>query len=124
MTVACLTLLGQAQRPIWPFAANSSSGLVVEAFPAAQLRVWNLPFDRYNGSTESARNRRWQILEGLRTRIDIKGHDEDLLASADAMDAVLCTFAGVAVKRSVLARPAQASIEGWIAVHDQHSWSA
>jgi hypothetical protein len=119
MTVACLTLLALAGRPIWPFADASRDGLLVEAFPAAQLRTWTLPFFGYNGSSAGARGRRRAILEGLRDRVTTTGHDDVLLGSADALDALLCAFAGRAARHGALARaPAgSAGAEGWIAVH-------
>lgn len=47
-TVACLTLLHRTGRPIWPWCRDEKNCLV-EAFPAAQLRHWKLPFIGYNG---------------------------------------------------------------------------
>jgi hypothetical protein len=40
--VACLALIARCQRPCWPWH-RTAQGLLVEAFPAAQLRQWNLP---------------------------------------------------------------------------------
>jgi hypothetical protein len=119
MTVACLTLLAQVGRPIWPFADASTDGLLMEAFPAAQLRTWKLPYFGYNGSSAGASGRRRAILEGLRDRVTTTGHDDVLLGSADALDAVVCAFAGRAVRNDGLARPpaGSAGAEGWIAVH-------
>jgi hypothetical protein len=119
MTVACLTLLARARRPIWPFADASKPGLLVEAFPAAQLKTWRLPFFGYNGGEQAARAERQRMLQGLHDRIEINGNDSVLLDSADALDAVLCAFAAIAVKRRTSARELAASAcsEGWIAVH-------
>jgi hypothetical protein len=50
MTVACLTLLALAERPMWPWCLSASNGLLAEAFPGAQLKTWNLPHQRYSTS--------------------------------------------------------------------------
>lgn len=42
MTAACLKLLHEANCPIWPWQ-RSARRLLAEAFPAAQLRHWQLP---------------------------------------------------------------------------------
>ncbi len=120
MTVACLTLLARVARPIWPFAESKLPGIVVEAFPAAQLKTWSLPFYGYNGAGPSARDERQRIVVALRERLEIGAQDcSVLLDSADALDAVLCAFAGIAVKGQALARHPQSQHcpEGWIAVH-------
>lgn len=119
MTAACLTLLHRIQRPVWPFAKAEACGLVVEAFPAAQLRKWALPFDRYNGRGELAKERRATIVQALRQRVRLETFMASLLANADALDAVLCCFAGIAVTTSQLARHPSAPhpLEGAIAVH-------
>jgi hypothetical protein len=64
MTAACLTLLCESDCPIWP-ETNTGSGLLVEAFPAAQLCHWGLPYTKYNGAEGQARNRRGEIVAGL-----------------------------------------------------------
>jgi hypothetical protein len=119
MTVACLTLLGAIGRPIWPFAQSSSTGLIVEAFPAAQLKAWRLPHERYNGSEGPAATARAQIVDGLQLRVDIAEFAGVLRANADALDAVICCFAGLAVTAAELARlPGDGhELEGAIAVH-------
>ncbi len=119
MTVACLTLLARIGRPIWPFAENTLPGIIVEAFPAAQLKTWGLPFYGYNGAQPSAQEQRQRIVLGLRERLQMNGHDRLLLQSADALDAVVCAFAGIAVKAQALARRPENlhSAEGSIAVH-------
>jgi hypothetical protein len=40
MTVACLTLLSRSGCPLWPWSDPNQQGLLVEAFPAAQLLTW------------------------------------------------------------------------------------
>ena len=112
---ACLTLLANAKRPIWPWA-KTGLGLLVEAFPAAQLRCWGLPHDGYGGN-EATRN---EILEGLKERINLpETFRSKCRANADALDAVLCLFAAFAATNGIA--PCKDSdswkTEGWIAVH-------
>jgi len=116
--VACLTLLARAERPVWPW--KDGPGMLVEAFPAAQLKVWGLPHANYSAP------------EDRKTRGAIVGHLEEsrhlmidaadrkqMLASADALDAVLAAFAAKAAANRTLAqeKPATWKIEGAIAVH-------
>ena len=121
MTAACLTLLGKAKRPIWPWASRCESGLLAEAFPAAQLRVWGLPHEGYNGQKPTEARTRAEILAGLRCRCGWTERAEGILcASADALDALLCSLAAVAVTKGSLSRsPVESpqAEEGWIAVH-------
>ena len=119
MTAACLTLLASARRPLWPWTGHGT-GLLAEAFPAAQLAQWNLPHAGYNGNSTSAARNRQEVLAGLRARIQLGVEAEAQVASsADALDAVLCGFAGVGItRRSLASTPDQAVLaEGWIAVH-------
>ncbi|MGH3640362.1 MAG: DUF429 domain-containing protein [Mycobacterium sp.] len=125
MTAACLTLLAEAARPIWPWQ-RSTEGLLVEAFPAGQLCHWratrgerDLPFQGYNDSTPPADAAREAIVKFLSTMIDLGAHDSVVRADADALDAVICAFAAVAVTRGHvgLLPPDDDNGEGWIAVH-------
>jgi Protein of unknown function (DUF429) len=97
MTVACLKLLWEARSPIWPWQ-KIGPGLLVEAFPAAQLRQWELPHQKYSRETdtEGAKNRR-SIVSKLANRIDLRDFRGKLEQSADALDAVISAFAAVAV---------------------------
>lgn len=120
MTAACLTLLHAAGRPIWPWADASSPGLLVEAFPAAQLRQWGLPHDRYNGPANLKTRR--QLIYQLKKRLTLPTRFcKVMLASADALDAVICAFAARAVASGALASLPPNDIpedEGWIPVHE------
>ena len=114
-TTACLTLLAKAERPVWPWAKNGT-GLLVEAFPAGQLRCWGLP-DR--GYANGASTRR-KILQGISNRIVLPATlRSKCLDNADALDAVLCLFSAIAAASG--AAPCEnrkaAETEGWIAVH-------
>jgi hypothetical protein len=91
--------------------------VIVDAFPAAQLRHWGLPFIQYNGREHLATMNRRTILLGLHLII---GQQDELRseASPDALDAVVCMFAAIAVaEEQVAVAPGQlANTEGHIAV--------
>jgi hypothetical protein len=119
---ACLKLLANVQRPLWPWARADSVPLV-EAFPAAQLRQWKLPCTQYNGAAgkpnrakivaDLTRNRGLQLTSAFKSTIK---------ANADALDAVLSCYAARAVTENQLGvtlPPFDAwRLEGWIAVHN------
>ena len=119
-TAACLTQLHRAGRPIWPVTAADHSALLVEAFPAAQLCQWGRPSDGYDGDHEFAQQRRIDLVEMLDGGLEMsEPHMQRLVASADALDAVLCAFGAMAVTEDRLADEPSlvADAEGWIAVH-------
>ena len=120
-TAACLTLLARIKRPAWPWC-RVPRGLLVEAFPAAQLHHWELPHQGYDGP--KGRSAREEIIEGISPRIEIP---DDLRKrcqeSADALDSVLCLFAARAAAAGLapVDDPKAAELEGWIAVHPHES---
>lgn len=119
MTAAALTLLAGSKRPMWPWALPDRDGLLVEAFPAAQLKTWRLPFQGYNGDTAEALGARGDIIGGLSDRVSVSSEFASVvLGSADALDAVLCAVAATAVTGRALARGFDSDRleEGWIAV--------
>lgn len=118
MTAACLTLLLGAQRPIWPWV-REERGLLVEAFPMAQLKQWQLPNKGYGKQNQHGRAMRERILEGIRGRIELGEFENQLASNADALDSVLCAFSAIAVRTTNVAVAAGGSaiLEGWIAVH-------
>lgn len=85
----------------------------------AQLCIWDLPWTGYNGSSEGASNQRGQIVDALAKRIELHNYEAVVRGNADALDAVLCAFAAIAVTSGCLQEPprAAAALEGWIAVH-------
>ena len=116
-TVANLTLLYKAGRPVWPWA-RSGPGLLVESFPAGQLRQWKLPYKGYDGP--NGRATRSTILEAITSRIQIPDPwYSDCKESADALDSVLCLFAAIAAADNMapIEDATAAEHEGWIAVH-------
>ena len=118
MTASCLYLLSKTGCPIWPWSAGVP-GLLAEAFPAAQLKHWKLPFQRYNDPDEVGTANRKTIVAFLESRwLELGEFKQSLLESADAIDAVLCAFAAKAVSTGELATEAEAfDDEGQIAVH-------
>jgi hypothetical protein len=117
-TVAALKLLALAGRPVWPFADATTSGLIVEAFPAAQLKAWDIEAPGY--SAEGGGRARQEIVRALADRVELAHYRETLEEHADALDATLAAFAAVAVTEGRLfeAPGPTAPVEGWIAVHD------
>lgn len=117
MTAACLKLLSEAECQIWPWLRNRRQ-LLVEAFPAAQLRYWGLPHEAYNRRTEKDSAVRCSIVTSLSARIDLGDFRKTLEKSADAIDAVVCAFAAHAVVAGRVLSHAEDSMdaEGLIAV--------
>jgi hypothetical protein len=128
-TAACLCLLSRAGRPIWPW--KDAPGMLVEAFPMAQLKHWGLPWHKYGPAEKDAgvaeiaerRARRKAIIEGIRTRtqFDISPSLSRLMIDQpDALDAFIAAFGGrAAANRDLRMTPVMsvARLEGAIAVH-------
>lgn len=115
---ACLTLIARSQRPIWPW--KDAPGMLVETFPAAQLKAWGLPNTGY--ADDEGRPIRAKII----TRLEDKQHlmiapddRRDMLRSADALDAVLAAFGAKAAanRRLKFEKPDNWKTEGAIAIH-------
>jgi Protein of unknown function (DUF429) len=116
---ACMKLLATAGfPPCWPWSARTE-GLIAEAFPAAQLWSWKLPFSKYDGPKGG--DVRQEIIRGLEPRINFGRFRKVAEETADALDAVIASFAAIAAHRGdPLRRDGDAAIisrEGWIAVH-------
>ena len=115
---ACMKLLARTGAPLWPWCGAGVDGLLCEGFPAAQLRQWGLPHQRYAGAAGAALRRR--IVAVLQTRIDIAATAvEQLVESPDALDATLCLFPAAAAFSGGAAGPddlAPWRCEGWISV--------
>jgi hypothetical protein len=120
ITDTCLTLLQKSNCPIWPWNMSREAGMLVEAFPMAQLNNWGLPFIKYNGPGEEALRNRENIISQL-PHIDLGNFEAILRENADALDAVICAFAAIAaVTDNMAVNPEpEAFSEGWIAVHAQ-----
>jgi predicted nuclease with RNAse H fold len=119
MTSACLTLLNEAGGPIWPWD-QAGPGLLVEAFPAAQLSHWELPHQRYSGKEPDQLSNRRRIIGFLSQRMTLDRQKRQIMAdSVDALDAVICAYAAIAVTTGRVLEPSTppAPEEGLIAVH-------
>jgi hypothetical protein len=116
---ACMKLLATARfPPCWPWSTQTE-GLVVEAFPAAQLWSWKLPLQKYDG--RDGNGARQEIIRGLESRINFGKFRKTAEETADALDAVIASFAAIAAFRGEAIQPdagdALVAREGWIAVH-------
>lgn len=112
---ACLTLLARAGRPLWPW--EQGEGMLVEAFPAAQLLTWGAPFQRYGGGEDE--ETRAIILDALSERVHIPERFRSGLRSCpDALDAVIACFGAraAALGRQADPPPSPLPRDGWISV--------
>lgn len=118
---ACIKLLANVARPVWPWAAPEHYPLV-EAFPAAQLCHWGLPFSQYNRPDGQA-NREAIVGELVGNRgLQVNAAElATIQGNADALDAILCCYAARAVSQEQLGvtlPPFDAwRLEGWISIH-------
>ena len=117
MTGASLKLLHETGRPIWPWE-RTGRGLLIEAFPAAQLCQWGLLHQAYNRNTEKEAAARRSLVSSLAPRINLGNFREALEHCADALDSVICAFAAIAVITGRVLNYAEdsADAEGLIAV--------
>lgn len=120
-TSACMTLLARCDGPVWPIRLGGAGATICEAFPAAQLRHWSLPYTGYSGTGSEARSRREHILATLVDEHGLAiGNNESrkCIDCADALDSVLCCYSAAAVAFDRLAIPPgpQSQTEGHIAV--------
>lgn len=100
---------------------RAGGGAVVEAYPAAAMKLWGLPYQSYKGPTKRAGlaavvDALQQALPGLRLRTD---HEALCRRSDDALDAVICAILARAAAAGAVSQPPQhlqqqAAREGWI----------
>jgi len=95
---------------------------VVEVYPAASLRHWDLPYKRYKGRENLAVLCQLvdQMLEAA-PWLDLRAYERDCRASDDAFDAVVAALTARAAALDLVAPPSSAQreaarTEGWIAV--------
>lgn len=129
-TAASLTLLARARCPVWPW--KDAPGMLVEAFPAAQLRAWGMDPTNYGPPSKPAhkteahlaarRQRRADILAEVTRRAGVKiprAHHDTMVEITDALDACLAAFGARAAATGALRLPPPPTWkqEGAIAVH-------
>jgi len=114
MTAACLRLIERSGRPCWPWTPFKP-GILCEAFPAAQLQHWGLPHMGYSGS--GGANVRASILVGLNQRLRISSPYARIVSeNPDALDAVITSFAAIAVSTGKALAFEGSYVDGFIAV--------
>ncbi|NLF05947.1 MAG: DUF429 domain-containing protein [Actinomycetales bacterium] len=98
--------------------ARDGSARVVEAYPAAALQTWGLPFRGYKrGAGTTARAGLVDRLQERAPWLELGAFEQTCCASDDALDAVVCALIAraAAVGHTVPAPDAaQARREGWI----------
>jgi hypothetical protein len=120
MTAACIKLLGVTGCPLWPWMSGGP-GLLVEAFPAGQLKYWHLPSEQYSKDVDTHFANREKIVVGLESRLDLQGWHDTLRSSADAIDAVVCALTAAGVTHGILGAAPDKNVavhEGWIAISE------
>ena len=111
-----LAALADAGQPV----DRTGSGLLLEVYPAAALRLWGLASRSYKGSTN--RPALGLLVDELQTALPSlawQGHDRACRDSDDALDAVLCALLARAAHLGLTAGPPvhlmdRAASEGWI----------
>jgi hypothetical protein len=89
--------------------------MLVEAFPAAQLCQWALPYQLYSGPEGS--KIRGLILKSLEARLSMNSTQAKLIIqSADALDATIAAFAAVAAANGQVVNFKAAPVDGFISV--------
>ena len=111
---ACLRLIGLSGRPCWPWN-QFEPGILCEAFPAAQLQHWGLPYMGYSGSVGATV--RAGILAGLDRRVRMSSaHAQIAAENPDALDAIIAVFAAIAVASGTVVAFNAPYADGFIAV--------
>jgi len=97
--------------PIESFAA-------IEVYPAGTLAARNLPHSGYKTSTSHSSELRQQLVEAIQQQVSVDQDAAALMAQSDhALDAVLCTVAGLDFLSGDVLQPNDLDLakrEGWI----------
>ncbi|MGH3648783.1 MAG: DUF429 domain-containing protein [Micromonosporaceae bacterium] len=101
---------------------RSGTGVVVEVYPAASLKRWELPHNGYKGS--SKRERLQDVVDALTAAAEwlvLGQFEEACRRSDDAVDAVIAALTARAAALGKTDRPSKehavaAATEGWIAI--------
>jgi len=111
-----LSKMRDASQPV----DRSGSGLAVEVYPAATLRIWGLHTDGYRNSSD-VRQEMVAKLKASAPWLEIGGFESLMVDSCDAFDAVIAALAALsaATGHSTSAPRDKldvAKIEGWVAL--------
>lgn len=114
-----LSALAERGEPV----DRAGGGTLFETYPAAVLKRWGLPHQRYKGSRNIAEL--GQLVDTLlaRGRLDLGDAEPLCRRSDDAVDAVVCALVARAAALGRVTGPpeaarAVAATEGWIALPD------
>lgn len=99
---------------------RAGSGVVVEVYPGASLRLWGFPTTGYRTASES-RSVLLRMIAEAAPWLDLGGSADLMVASADAFDAVIAALAARNAALGGYAPPPPAQLEragreGWIAL--------
>ncbi len=122
VAMRCASLLGQLARQ-GHVVDRSGSGVVVEVYPAASLKIWGLPYRGYKrpGGTQDL----GRLVDRLLVAAPwLEFGEPEMLCrrSHDATDAVVAALTARAASQNLTLRPrtqeevSAASTEGWIAI--------
>lgn len=112
----CAAVLAQA-RVRGVDVSRDGSGAIAEVYPAAALKVWQLPFRGYKGSgNQAVRHGLVDTLMHAAGWLDLGEHEQVIRASDHALDAVICALVARAVALGTTRPPDTrvAAREGWI----------
>jgi predicted RNase H-like nuclease len=94
------------------------STAAIEVYPAGTLAARNLPHSGYKTSTDDSSALRQQLVEAIQQQVSVDQDAAALMAQSDhALDAVLCTVAGLDFLSADVLRPNDLDLakrEGWI----------
>jgi predicted nuclease with RNAse H fold len=115
----CAGLLGRLEKAGIELD-RSGSGVVIEVYPGATLRLWGFDTTGYRKSIDERRRLLGQILEQA-SWLDVSLFEDLMLESCDAFDSVIAALASRAAFLGLSESPTQsqmphARIEGWIAL--------
>lgn len=115
---ALLTHLAREGRPV----DRCGSGVVVEVYPAASLKLWGLPYRGYKRPQNLAGlGRLVDDLQAAAPWLDLGSHESICRRSHDATDAVIAALTARAAFQGLTTTPGKNDIdttksEGWIAL--------
>ena len=99
-------------------ASRAGEGLVVEVYPAASMRIWQLDSAGYRNDAD-VRARLLRDLCAAAPWLEVSGHEALLTESHDAFDSLVAALATLAVVVGHATKPPEhmlerARVEGWV----------